>query len=118
MSMMTVDGIAVKTPSSWKWGLQDISKSNAGRTTDSVMHKNRIAQKRKLTLTWNGLSASETSAILKAFNPEYIEVSYPDAMSGATEPRSFYSGDKEANMYSWTVNKKLYKQLSFSIIER
>ena len=50
MAMITVDGVDVKTPSSFTWGLQDISASESGRTDDTIMHKNRVGQKRTISL--------------------------------------------------------------------
>lgn len=116
--ILTIDGVKIKTPSSFVWGLQDISASDAGRTDDIVMHKNRIGQKRKLSLAWNNPTKEEASAILQAVNPEYFMVSYPDAMSGNTEARKFYAGDRTAPMKTWTLSNKRYEQLSFDIIER
>lgn len=112
--------VPVKTPSSFQWGLSDISDSDSGRVQDEndTMYKNRTSQKRKLNLTWNGTTPKETSAILQAFNPEYVFVQYPDALSGKDEIREFYSGDKSAPMHIWTVGNKLYTQVSFNIIER
>ena len=118
MAMIYVDGTAVKNPSSFTWGLQDVSDSASGRTLDSLMHKNRIAQKRKLSLSWNHPSKEETAQILQAFNPEYISVRYPDAMSGSDETRVFYVGDRSAPMKIWTINNKRYSQISFDLIER
>lgn len=116
--MIVVNGVAIKTPSSFNWGLQDISDSASGRTQDTLMHKNRIGQKRKLSLGWNNPTKEETAIILQAFNPEYVNVTYPDAMSGVDETRTFYVGDRTAPMKIWTVNMKRYSQLSFDIIER
>ncbi|MFR5739597.1 MAG: DUF6711 family protein [Coprococcus sp.] len=118
MSMISVDGVAVKTPSSFSWGLQDISDSAAGRTQDTVMHKNRVGQKRKISLSWKGLTQEETSKVLKAFNPEYIKVTYPDAMSGTDETRTFYVGDRSAPVKIWTIGNKRYESISFDLIER
>ena len=118
MAMIKVNGTAVKTPSSFSWGLQDVSDSASGRTQDSIMHKNRVAQKRKIQLSWNKPTKEETAAILQAFNQEYIDVTYPDAMSGTDETRTFYVGDRSAPMKMWTVNRKIYSQVSFDIIER
>ena len=118
MAMIKVNGTAVKTPSSFSWGLQDVSDSASGRTQDSIMHKNRVAQKRKIQLAWNNPTKEETAAILQAFNPEYIDVTYPDAMSGTNETRTFYVGDRSAPMKMWTVNRKIYSQVSFDIVER
>lgn len=118
MAMIQIDGIDVKDPSSFTWGLQDVSDSAAGRTQDALMHKNRVAQKRKVSIGWNNPTREEASVILTAFNPEYIDMTYPDAMSGKNETRTFYTGDKTAPMRSWTVNRKRYSQVSFDIIER
>ena len=118
MAMLYVNGAVVKTPSELTWGLQDVSDSDAGRTQDAIMHKNRIAQKIKLSLSWSNPTPAETASILQAFDPEYIDVTYPDAKSGGNETRTFYSGDKSAPVKIWTVGNKRYSQVSFDIIER
>lgn len=118
MSMITVDGVAIKDPSSFSYGLQDVSSSEAGRTQDSLMHKLRVAQKVKIALSWSMLTPAETSAIMQAFNPEYVTVTYPDALRGTDRTAVFYTGDKTAPMKSWFVNNQYYETLSFDIIER
>lgn len=118
MSMIKVNGVVIKTPSSFSWGLQDVSDSASGRTQDALMHKNRVAQKRKIALGWNNPTKEEAAAILQAFDLEYIEVTYPDAKSGTDETRTFYVGDRSAPMKIWTINNKRYSQVSFDIIER
>lgn len=118
MAMIIVDGVEMPCPSSFTWGLQDVSDSDAGRTLDALMHKNRIAQKRKLSLQWNAKDPSETAFILQAFNPEYINVTYPDALSGTDETRTFYVGDRSAPVWRWFSGKKYYESVSFDIIER
>ena len=40
----SVNGVAVKSPSTYKWKLEDLSASDAGRTEDTVMDKKRIGQ--------------------------------------------------------------------------
>lgn len=116
--MLKVDGTAIKDPSSFTWGIQDVSDSAAGRTQDTIMHKNRVGQKRKLSLAWNGIRPDVASKILQVFNNEYVNVTYPDALSGKDETRTFYVGDRTAPMKIWTLNNKLYSQLAFEIIER
>lgn len=118
MAMIWVNGVEVKTPSSFSWGLQDVSDSASGRTQDAVMHKNRIAQKRKLSLSWAAPTPQEASAILQAFNPEYIDITYPDGLSGKNETRTFYVGDRSAPMKIWNIGNKRYESVSFDVIER
>lgn len=116
--MITVDGVAMPCPSVFSWGLQDISAAESGRTDDMTMHKNRVGQKRKISLQWNGKDWATTSKILKAFNPEYIQVRYPDMMSGEYETRTFYVGDREAPVKWWWIGNQRTESIGFDIIER
>lgn len=110
----------IKAPSYFQWGLEDNSASDAGRVQDEndTMYKNRTSQKRKISLSWTGTTKEETAEILQAFNPEYIFVKYPDAMSGEDEIREFYVGSRSAPLKLWNANNKYYSSLSFNIIER
>lgn len=112
----SVDGVAVKCPSSYKWSLEDVSSPDAGRTEDTVMDKMRIGQIVKLDLSWNGLTMDEAAAILKAFNPEYINVCYLDAMQGKYVTSEFYVGNRSAPLYSAATGR--WSNVVFNIIER
>lgn len=116
--MITVDGVPLPCPSEFQWGLNDVSIGESGRTENAEMQKNRIAQKRKLELAWNGLTWQECSQILQAVNPEYIDVRYPDLMSGEYETRTFYVGDRSAPFKSWYIGGQRVESLSFDFIER
>ena len=116
--MLTVDGVEIPCPSTFEWGLQDISAAESGRTDDTIMHKNRVGQKRKISLGWQATNWETTSKIMQAFNPEYVSVKYPDMLSGKYETRTFYVGDRTAPVKLWWVGKKLIETISFDIIER
>ncbi len=123
MAMLEFNGVAVKDPSALSWGISDASSEESGRSTnDGKAHKDVIAQKRKLELSWSNPTKDEVSAILTAVNyttvGAFFKVKYPDAMSGKFETRTFYVGDRTAPMKTWTVNQKIYSTLSFSIIEQ
>ena len=114
--IQSVNGVAVATPYIFKWSLQDISDSNAGRTEDTLMHKNRIGQKRKIELSWRGLNTAQVSAILQAFNNEYVEVVFLDALAGTYLSKTFYVGDRSTPMYSSVLD--IWENVSFNIIEQ
>lgn len=116
--MITVDGVAMPCPSSFSWGLQDISAAESGRTDDTIMHKNRVGQKRKISLAWIAKDWQTTARIMRAVNPEYISVRYPDMMSGKYETRTFYVGDRTAPVKMWQAGRKMIEQISFDIIEK
>lgn len=109
-------------PDGIDWGLQDVSASDAGRVQDAgnTMYKMRVSQKRKLTLTWNNPTLEQASAILRAFNPEYVFIRYVDVMDGGYSIREFYVGDRRSpfmeirNPLTGTV----MSTLSFDVIER
>lgn len=112
----SVDGKSVKCPSSYLYKLEDVSASDAGRTEDTMMHKKRIGQLVGLELSWQNISTEEVSTILKAFDPEYIEVCYLDAKQGKYVTSEFYVGNRSAPMYN--AAKGLWSNLSFNIVER
>lgn len=112
----TVDGVAVKCPSAYKWKLEDLSASDAGRTESTVMDKKRIGQIVGVELSWNKVSISDASTILKMFNPEYVEVCYLDAMEGKFVTTVFYVGERSAPLYNAELG--LWDNISFNLIER
>lgn len=117
-TMIKVDGVAIKTPSTFDWSINDVSTGDAGRTQDGLMHKNRKTRKRKIVLKWTNPTPNEAAAILSAFAPEYVKVNYFDPLDKRKETRTFYSGDQSVPFKVWTVNNKRYSEVSFDIIER
>ena len=117
-SMIKVNGSWIKTPSVFEWSVNDVSTADAGRTQDGLMHKNRVTRKRKIVLKWSNPDPTEAQQILSAFANEYVSVTYYDPLAGATQTRTFYSGDQSAPVKIWAVGNKRYEQISFDIIER
>lgn len=122
-TMLTIVGengemISLPCPSKFEYGLQDVSASDAGRTLDGNMDKNRIAQKRKLQCEWAAKNPTVTSFILKAVNPEYIEVIYPDFMEGEYQQRTFYIGDRSAEVVCWWDGNQLIETIKFDFVEK
>ncbi len=111
-----VDQRAVPCPSSYVYKLEDISAAKAGRTEDTVMQKMRIGQVCALELKWAYVTTQVASAILQAFNPEYITVCYLDPMAGQYKQAVFYVGNRSAPCYN--TRKGLWEEISFKIIKR
>lgn len=117
-SMIAVNNVWIKTPSTIEWSINDVSNSDAGRTQNGLMHKNRVTRKRKMVLKWSSPTKNEAAAILSAFSSEYFNVTYFDPLANTTQTRTFYSGDQSAPFKTWTANNKRYTEISFDIIER
>lgn len=114
--IQSVNGVAIACPSTYDYSLSDISAADSGRTEDTVMHKNKIGQCVTLGLAWRNISTATASAILQAFDPEYITVRFFDLKSGTYKPSVFYVGDRSAPMYNAKLG--LWSGVSFNIIER
>ena len=107
-------------PSLMEWSLQDVSAADSGRDTRGTMHKNRVSQKVKLTLEFNGIEWRRASTIIQAVDSEYFAVTYPDAKSGTMETRTFYRGDVTTPVWMWWDKeaRKIYSKVAFNVIER
>ena len=113
--IQSVGGVAVPCPSKYDWKLSDVSAADAGRTEDALMHKMRIAQKVHIELEWQNISDANASAILTAFQPEYISVNYYDYKALAFQTKTFYVGDRQVTSYN---RLKGISTISFNIIEQ
>lgn len=116
--ILMVGSSIIPCPASLEYGLSDVSASDSGRTEDTRMQKNRVGQKRTLSLQWTAKNWRETSFLMQKFDPEYIFVYYPDMKSGNYEVREFYSGDKKSPVKWWWVGNKKMESVSFDVIER
>ena len=117
MAFLEIGGVAVKTPSTFTVGIQDISAPDSGRDINGLMHKGKIGEKRTIALGWKYLRSSELRAIVNAFQAsEYFQVTYYDPTSATQLTKTFYLGDRSAPMYNFMLD--LYEGLTFNIIER
>ena len=116
--IILVDGKQIKKSFRLEMEKAGHQLQDAGRTDDTVMHKNRIGQKRALSLSWSCLSKQEIHEVLKTFSPEYVFVTYWDPAEGKDVTKEFYTGDMEADVQWWAKGRERYSKLSFDIVER
>ena len=119
MSYIRINGATVKAPKSYKFSIMDLD-GKTERTASGKMKRDRIATKRKLELEWGHLSDAEVSAILQAVTPVFFSVTYPDALTGNQQTRTFYVGDRTSPAYSWvpSLNKAKWEGLSMNFVEQ
>lgn len=103
-------------PSGYDFNTEDISKSNAGRTQDLTMHKNRIGRVKAVSLTFSNIPFSDASVIVKAFKPEYIYAEYLDGEDGIWVTAGFYTG--KISMTGPNTKTMKWDNLSFQITTR
>jgi hypothetical protein len=80
------------------------------------MNKMKIGQIIGLDLSWSNLTTNDVSAVLQAFDHEYVSVEYLDAKAGDYLTADFYVGDRSAPLYN--AASGLWSNVSFSITKR
>lgn len=104
-------------PSALNYGLQDISSSNAGRTEDAVMQKERIGKAPKITLTYNNRDTALVATALGLVKAEYFNILYQDLENGGVYTYGeFYRGDVSMDVYNGALD--LWSTCKFSLIKR
>lgn len=123
MAVMLVNGAEIPCPSGITYGLQDVSKSDAGRDESGLMYKGLITRKVKLSLTWNGIKFADAHRVIQAFtSSEYFSVTYCDPYECSSDEgrvtKEFYRGDVSAPFYWQIPGKTFFQNVAFDIIER
>lgn len=116
MATLIIDGVAIPAPTKYDLSYMDIDKS--GRTSAGLMVRDRIGTKRKLELDWGLLSSSDTSKILNAVKPPFVEVEFYDLETDTTVTGTFYAGDRKTSMILFRNGVPTTKGLAFNLIER
>lgn len=100
MAVLTINGVAVKTPYTMEVALQDLDASTTGRNQKGKMIRDRVVgganAKRKINCGWNGLTQKEMSTLLQAMSGVSFDIRYPDPYTGHYETKRFYVGDRTA----------------------
>lgn len=103
-------------PSVYSYELDDVSEPDAGRVENGYMYKKRIGQVFAVELEWWGLNSAQVSALMNAFDAEYLNVKVWDAKAGTWVTTEMYVGNRTAPMYSATLN--IWSNLKFKLIKR
>ena len=116
MALITVNGVAIPSPSEMSVGTMDLSK--AERNVNGLMLIERVATKQKLELTWTFLTSNQIRTLLQAVSPVFFTVSYPDPLTNSIKTGTFYVGDRNAGMLDYFNENARYKEFSMNFIER
>lgn len=98
-----------------KWVRNDLDGSNAGRTMDGTMHRERVATKIRMDITCMPLRSEDASVVLNAIYPEYVEVEYTDPMYGHVI-KTMYSNNIPATYLDTKTG--YWEGIAFALIER
>ena len=79
-----INNVAIPTPSTYKYGIEDLSSEATGRTLDGIMHKDVVAT------TWKSLSWEDTAQLMNAIDGK-TKVTFTHA--DPRVPNTFITGD-------------------------
>lgn len=102
-----------------KWQREDVDASDAGRDLSGDLHRARVTTKRRLDVTCRPLTAKETSLVLTAIMPEFVQVRYYDPQVGSVVTRTMYSNNNPAEFLIRRENGlELWTGITFPLIEK
>ena len=116
MSLLQINGVDLPTPSDYNIGVQDITMTQRNANGTTLIE--RIATKKKISITYKVLSGSTLSQILTAVSYTYYDMTYLDPITNTYLTGSFFSGDRDMGMITFIDGNPIYKDLSFEFVER
>lgn len=112
--VISINGVAVASPKSFKVNIMDLDGENTGRNLLGVMLRDRIRVTRKLECEWGPLTSNEIKTILQSVSGTEFSVTYPDPLEGVTT-KKFYVGDRSTPAIDFSKN--VWQGLSMNLIE-
>ena len=107
------------SPASLKISIMDLDDGETtGRTKDGNLSRDRIAVKRQIDLTFPYMVWENLSPLLKLVRDEFVDVTYPDPMSGKVETRTFYTGDRAIEVAFVRNGVTWWKELPMTLTEK
>ena len=100
----------------YSWAIQDVDY-DSGRTADGTMHRNRVARKRKLAITWPPMPKEEVSKILNAIKAESFTVEAYDFETGENAKMTMYVGDRTIPFLSTALSNGLCDSFTVDFVE-
>lgn len=94
MQILTIDGVELPAPSSYKVQLSDLDSSGTGRTEDGTLVRERVrGGVAKISVSWAALSTADCARVLTATAPDSMQVGY---FFGTMRTAKMYAGDRTA----------------------
>lgn len=103
-----------------KWSENDLDGPNAGRTLDGVMHRDKVASKRRADIKLCDVKTDRANEILSALRNQYFTCETDLAPSdGNSLSMTMYNSTRSGGIRIVnTDGKVVHKEISFNIIER
>ncbi len=113
-----IDGVAIPTPSTYVFSIEDLSSEMTGRTLDGVMHKDVIAVKDTYSCTWKKLSWQDMATLLNAIDgKQQFAFTYVDPrVPNQALTNNFYVGERSGTALNIKDPARTWTDLSLKFI--
>lgn len=99
--------------------IYDVDAQTTGRDQHGLMHRDRVAVKRKVFCTWSNRKRNVISSILSSpITNVFFQLEYWDPQTNAQRTGTFYVGDRSMPLTSATLHDGLLGSVSINFIER
>lgn len=117
MAMISIDGVDLPAPSSFKMPRSDLDSGDTGRNELGILQRDRVRQGiYKIELEWKGITSSQLHLIESAIEPSEINVTFPTPTGMKT--KKMYAGDRNIEMIKYDADyNKIRWNISFNLIE-
>lgn len=103
-------------------GDQDVDAPSTGRDQSGDMHRDKVNEKRKFSMTWNNIWAEDVATIMQFTHQPFFQLRCDSDLDNRTYEGVFYAGDRNGTLYSKRLGankqKKLYSSFTVNFIER
>lgn len=116
--MIKLNGTDIATPDGYNVGIEDIVDGE--RNANGKLIADKIAQKRKLSLEYTMLKASDYQVIMDIINNNFFfDVEYPDPQVNGLQTGVFYSGGRTSDGILFKNGKiSWWQNVKFNLIEQ
>lgn len=98
------------------WSMQDVDYGS-GRTADGTMHRNRVARKRKVNVTWPPLHKDDVKRILQSMTDVSFTVRAWDFENGSYATMDAYVGDRTIPYLSDAIGNGMCDSFTCDFVE-
>lgn len=117
-SLLKINGVVIKTPSTFQITYQDYDSDTTGRTADGTLVRERICTKRRLDVGWRVLYADEMATILQNTSDMFFTVEFLDAKTNSFQTITAYVGDRVPSAYTVRDDVIIYTDFTIGLIEK
>jgi hypothetical protein len=114
--MISINGVDLPTPSSYKIPQSDLDSSDAGRNEAGYLQRDRIRQGvYKVELEWKAIKSADADRILNAVKPSAVNATI--FTTGGIKTKRMYVGDRDVSIARYWKKDDVRWDVSFNLIE-